>query len=143
MEKKTLLKSAENLHSIDVQFVDEYLAKTDLMVSQLNTTFTKRPDLEKLIGSNNLEMMKDNHANHARFMGVIMENYDASIFVETILWVFNAYKNHGFSSNYWAAQLNTWITITKEHVSENAFHQIEPFYQWMQVHIPEFDALSK
>jgi len=143
MDKKSLLKSAFQLHSPEIQFIEEYRMKTDLMVSQLNTTMTKRPDLDKLIGINNLEMMKDNHANHARFMTVIMENYDATIFVDTILWVFNAYKNHGFSPNYWAAQLNTWITITKEHLSEKAFHQIEPFYQWMQVHIPEFDALSK
>lgn len=48
---------------------------------------------------NDIEMMKDNHANHVRFVHSILNNPNAEVHTDTVLWVFRAYKSHGFSSN--------------------------------------------
>jgi hypothetical protein len=64
------------------------------------------------------------------------------VFVETILWVFRAYRSHGFTTNYWAAQLNQWILIIQKELQPEILREIKPYYEWMQVHIPIFVQLS-
>ncbi len=63
--------------------------------------------------------------------------------IDTILWVFNAYQNHSFSSNYWAAQLNTWISVIKETLSPEPYDEVYPYYLWMQINIPSFVEVSQ
>ncbi len=104
----------------------------------------KRPDIKELVGEANLEMMKDNHSNHARFMESVFINYDPpEVLVDTVLWVFRAYRSRNFSSIYWAAQLNGWINIYKTEFSENSYNEIVQFYKWMQVNIPVFNTLAE
>jgi hypothetical protein len=45
-------------HRVDLE---QWIAKVDHALLQ-------RPDLESLIGQGNIELMKDNHRNHALFM---------------------------------------------------------------------------
>ena len=86
--------------------------------------------------------MQDNHANHVRFIASILKNNDADVLVETVLWVFRAYRSHGFSSNYWAAQLNTWMQILKTELSVETYKEVLPLYEWMQINIPIFVKVS-
>lgn len=102
----------------------------------------ERPDLNDLIGENNTDMMKDNHANHVRFIASILKNHNSDVLVDTVLWVFRAYRSHGFTSNYWAAQLNAWIVIMKEVLTPESYREVYPYYEWMQINIPSFVLLS-
>ena len=108
----------------------------------MNSLMLERKDLEKLIGKDNERMMKDNHANHVRFIASILKNYNPEVLVDTVLWVFRAYRSHGFSTNYWATQLNSWIIILKEVLSPKSYTEVYPLYEWMQVNIPLFVKLS-
>jgi len=143
MNKEYLINNASHLDNVDKSTSDEYNSKIDGLVIKMNDLMASRSDIKQLIGSNNVDMMKDNHANHARFIDSIMKNYNSEVLVNTILWVFNAYQNHGFSSNYWAAQLNAWISILKDELSEKSYSQVYPFYEWMQVNIPGFVEASR
>ncbi|MBE2187838.1 MAG: hypothetical protein IAE98_00085 [Candidatus Kapabacteria bacterium] len=120
----------------------EYSQKGDLMVGKMNVLMLGRPDLLQLIGDSNIEMMKDNHANHVRFIASILKQYHPEVLLDTILWVFRAYRSHGFSTNYWAAQLNSWINILKAELTPTAFNEVYPLYEWMQINIPVFVQLS-
>jgi hypothetical protein len=142
MDKEYLIKSAEKLNQVSEKTANEYQNKRDILISKINEIMLSRPDLESLIGIENINMMKDNHANHVRFISSIIKNFEPEILVETVLWVFRAYRSHGFSTNYWASQLNSWIEILKTHLSDNAYNEILPFYEWMQVNIPLFAKLS-
>jgi hypothetical protein len=103
---------------------------------------SKRTDLEKLIGKGNQCMAEDNNRNFARFMESLFYNYRPDVFVETVLWVFRAYRSHGFQTTYWPANLNTWIENLKKTLSPEAFNAIYPFYNWLIVNIPIFVKLS-
>lgn len=136
-----LLSSAQALQMPDIAAQEEYEAKSEILNSMINDVLTKRKDIKSLIGDN-IDMMKDNHANHIRFMLSIFKDYNPEVFLDTILWVFRAYRSHHFTSNYWAAQMNTWLVILKSELSESSYKQISPFYDWMQVNIPLFVILS-
>lgn len=143
MDRNELINSAAKLSPLTDNAATEYKEKCETLIGLINQKMLSRPDLDSLVGVNNKQMMKDNHANHARFMSSIMVNYDPNVMVDTVLWVFNAYQNHGFHSQYWSAQLNTWLEIYKEELSENTYKEVFPFYNWMQINIPQFVIVSK
>jgi hypothetical protein len=121
---------------------NEYHLKAEQLTTAINSAITKRPDIQNLVGEHNIEMMKDNHSNHVRFISSILKNYNPEVMVDTILWVFRAYRSHGFTTNYWAAQLNTWHTVIKDVLSAKCYAEVYPYYEWMQVNIPIFVKVS-
>lgn len=142
MKKKILEESAQELKQASISSYEEYRDKADQLIYKINGLMIERVDIEKLVGETNITMMKDNHANHVRFIASILKNYSPSVLVDTVLWVFRAYRSHGFTSNYWTAQLNTWILIIKETLTPECFKEVYPYYEWMQINIPIFVLLS-
>jgi hypothetical protein len=143
MNHKFLVETAQKIPVANKNAVNEYHEKSEFLIAAINKRMSIRPDLKELIGENNLDMMKDNHANHIRFIHSILKFPNAEVLVDTILWVFSAYQNHGFSGSYWAAQLNTWFQILKEELTPESYRQIFPLYEWMQINIPLFEKLSQ
>lgn len=143
MNKDDLLKSAKKLQQVDAKFAAEFSSKRDVLVDLMNKKMLSRADLFEMVGKQNVEMMKDNHANHARFLESIFHQYSAEVLVDTVLWVFRAYRSRNFSSTYWAAQLNTWIEIYKTELSPECYQAIYPYYNWMQINIPVFNKLAE
>jgi hypothetical protein len=122
---------------------EEFSTKMNTLVAKMNEIMLDRADIKNLVGDDNIEMMKDNHANHARFMDSIFVNYEPEVLVDTVLWVFRAYRSRNFTSTYWAAQLNAWMTMYKNELSEDCQKEILPYYNWMQVNIPVFNKLAE
>jgi len=142
MDKKYLLESAANINQVSESTYVEFQKKAELLTQKMNATMLERPDLEKLIGENNVIMMKDNHANHVRFIASMLKNHNAEVLLASVLWVFRAYRSHGFATSYWAAMLNGWMSIIKENLSPESYIEVIPYYEWMQINIPAFVLLS-
>lgn len=143
MDREELIKTAKSLTQVSATSAAEYSSKMDLLVTLMNQKMLCREDLNDMIGTGNAEMMKDNHANHARFLESIFHNHSPEVLVDTVLWVFRAYRSRNFSSTYWAAQLNSWIEILKNELSKECFKEIYPYYNWMQINIPVFNKLAE
>ena len=142
MKRNDLLLSAQKLPQVSEQWADEYSAKREMLFIKMNLKMETRPDLFDMVGGNNVEMMKDNHDNHSRFMESIFYQHSPDILVDTLLWVFRVFPARKFNSTYWAAQLNTWIEIYKVELSEECYKAIYPYYNWMQINIPNFEQLA-
>lgn len=142
MERNDLILSAQKLFQVSEQLAEEYSLKRDLLVVEMNKRMMARADINDMVGVKNIEMMNDNHANHARFIESIFYQHSAEILVDTVLWVFRAYRSRGFNSTYWAAQLNGWIEIYKKELTEDCFIAVYPYYNWMQINIPTFVKLA-
>jgi len=142
MDLHHLLETAEQLRQVSAKSAEEFSSKLDHLVDLMNQKMLARADLLILIGEGNVDMMKDNHANHARFLHSIFKQHNPEVLVETVLWVFRAYRSRNFASTYWAAQLNTWIEIHRRELTPECFAEIFPYYNWMQINIPVFDQLA-
>ncbi len=142
MNKMELLESAKAVHVPSSAAVAEFRSKRDLLAVKVTERLLQRKDLERLVGPNNQQMMEDNHRNHARFMESLFCLYSAETFVETVLWVYRAYRTHGFQLAYWPAQLNAWVEVFRQELSEQAFEEIYPLYHWLIVQQPVFARLS-
>lgn len=142
MTREELLATAEKLPFFSPETVREFAEKRDPLAAEMNRIMVQRPDLTDLIGEGNQAMMEDNHRNHARFIGSLIQNYSPPVLVETVLWVFRAYRSHGFRLTYWPAQLDTWVELLKRELTPAAYGEIYPLYHWMIIHQPTFVGLS-
>lgn len=138
MKKEELIKSAKLLKTPSKESFEEFIAKSGAAVSQLNEMLCQNNGLNNLIGEDNVELMLDNHKNHAQFMQAVFETYDPQVFVDTIDWVLGVYMRRGFTIEYWDYQLSGWIDIYRKLLSEKAFNEIFPFYDWMRNNIRNF-----
>lgn len=140
--KSSLLQSAKTLSPPSGEVTSVFVAKSEGFAAKGNSLISARPDIDKLIGTNNLQMACDNNRNFARFMISMFEQYQPEVLVETVLWVFRAYRSHGFQTTYWAANINIWVEMLREELDTDAFAAIYPFYNWLIVNIPVFTSLT-
>ncbi len=143
MTKEELINEASKLPRPTSEAATEYAAKSEALAGELNQIMGARDDLEALIGPGNKAMMEDNHRNHARFITSLLTSYQPEVLVNTVLWVFRAYRAHGFGLTYWPAQLDTWITLLRRELSPAAFESIHPLYLFMLIHQPDFVELTE
>jgi len=142
MTKAELIKSAEFLQQPSLKAAQEYEQKSEFLANEMNSKMIKRSDLNLLIGLENTAMMEDNHRNHVRFLSSVFFNFQPQVLVETVLWVFRAYRSHGFNLTYWPAQLSQWVELFKTNLSKETYTEIYPFYQWMIINQPAFVSES-
>lgn len=143
MNKEKLIHTASQLGPFDPRAAADYAKAAGALTARLNQTMLARLDIEALTGKENLTMMQDNHANHARFISSLLIHFQPEVLVETILWVFRAYRSRGFASTYWAAQINEWIHLLPQELPEESHKNILPLYEWIQVNIPLFELCAK
>ncbi len=143
MDRKELVQTALLLKKASDEAIKELIDSEDRIASLVNENMLSRDDINDLIGGEkNIQMMKDNHNNHLRFIISILRTPNPDVLTDTIRWVFRSYKSRGFHSNYWAAQISTWIAIFKQQLTPKAFSEIYPLYEWLSVNIPSFSDLS-
>ena len=143
MNRDDLVRVAASLLPIGPEALAEYRGRRQASVAELNQLMLAREDVDELVGSQNLQMMKDNHANHALFVDSYFEAPDPQVLVDTVLWVFRAYRSRGFHTNYWSAQLQTWYDVLARELSPATFGAIEPLYKWFIVYVPHFVSASE
>lgn len=140
--KEKLLLSARKLSPPSTEACLEFRKSIETLVATGNKAMAARQDLDDLVGAKNHEMAENNNGNFARFMESMFTEYDALTFVETVLWVFRAYRSHGFKTTYWAANLDIWIKMLEKELSKEAFVELSPFYNWLIVNIPLFVKIT-
>ena len=118
MTREELLTTAKELKQPPRDAADEFGAHREQLAAEGNRRMGARPDLERLVGAGNEAMAQDNNRNFARFMESIFRHYQPEVLVETVLWVFRAYRSHGFQTTYWPANLDTWVEMLREQLTK-------------------------
>ncbi|MFW6229755.1 MAG: cobalamin-binding protein, partial [Halanaerobium sp.] len=104
------------LPAIPDKVAQEYKEKQNLIVNRVNDLLNSRDDINKLIGYNSLNIMHDNHENHAIFMSNVFQVNEYQLFKTTLPWVYKAYRNQGFSYDYFQVEIKAWIQAINEFI---------------------------
>ena len=140
--KEKAFAAAKKINAPSESSLKEFSEKWEQIAGEGSKKLSSRADYEKLVGKGNQQMAEDNNRNFPRFMLSLFSDYKPEVFLETVLWVFRAYRSHGFQTTYWPANLNLWVDLLKKELSPDAFKEIEPFYNWIIVNIPVFVKLT-
>ncbi len=142
MNREDLIRSAAEIAQAAPEAAGEYGRKKEVLTAKINEIMLRRPDIHELVGEKNIDMMKDNHSNHARFVASILRYFHPEVLTDTVLWVFRSYSSRGFHKNYWSAQINAWIEIMRQELTPESFASVYPLYEWFSVNIPAFSNIS-
>jgi len=141
--KKNFGKKITVLPKVELKAIEEYEKKSEVLIEYVNDKLSQRDNLDDLIGSNSLNVMYDNHKNHAAFMINAFKINDYRFLFSTIIWVYSTYKNHNFSYNYFLVELNAWIEAVNNYISSKNATSINKVYKWMLENHDDFIQGSK
>jgi hypothetical protein len=142
MRQADLIRAAQGLRPVAPEAAREFAEKREGLAMALTQRMLARPDLERLVGVGNADMMQNDSRNMTRFLATMYEHLAPETLVETVLWVFRAYRSHGFQVTFWAANLDTLLEALREQTSPAAYRDLSPLVEWLIVHVPAFTALS-
>jgi hypothetical protein len=143
MTKNDLLTLATHLQPPSAAAQTEFAQKRQELAAKVNRSMHDRPDLEKLVGVDGRAMSEDNNRNFSLFMESLFQEFRQEVLVDTALWVFRAYRSHGFQVIYWPANLDTWMETLRQELSPPSFTEVAPFYRWLITNIPAFTELTE
>ncbi|MCP1715845.1 hypothetical protein J2T58_001716 [Methanocalculus alkaliphilus] len=138
MTKERLIESAEKLMQPGNQAAIHFEETHAVIAAELNNRMRGRPDVERLIGPDNIQMMENNSRNLCRFLASLFRHYEPNVLVETALWAVRTYRGHGFTIAYWPANLDTLAEILEERCDDQIYNELYPFINWLIIHIPLF-----
>lgn len=126
-----IIEDASNLPVVPSHAAKAYLDNTPLLKKKVDNHLTEHPQINQLIGSNPLQVMYDNHSNHAAFMATIFSITNYELLAKTIPWVYKTYSSHGFSHDYFPEVLNAWIQSLSQENDNELYKEIIEIYQWL------------
>ena len=139
-----ILISASKLPKVSAEAAEEYLKAIDKLLDHVNEQMESNPKISELIGRNPLDLMRDNHRNHAAFMSTIFSINSCELLARTIPWVYRAYHARGFLYDYFPAELIAWQIAIHECLAQPAHKtEILTIYKWMVQNHEEMVQLSK
>lgn len=116
---------------IDAASTQAYEQKRDVLLEAVNTYMAERPDIEALIGHNDLHVMYGNHRNHLEFMHSVFSLNEADLLQSTIPWVYRAYHAHGFSYSYFPIVLKAWVQAIEAAIEPGLARSLVGVYRCM------------
>lgn len=140
---KQLKTAAAAIPIADGDAADAYSRNGQFLAAEVTSRLAARGDLEALIGAGNSETMADNHQKHALFVASMLQDYRPELFVETLVWVFRAYRARGFTTDYWRAQIAAWREVLPEILSPEQAGRIDPLYAWIVDNLDGLVELSE
>lgn len=143
MPRDQLILSAQEIEQPSEQTAAALDRIAEICAAALTAYMLEQKNWAELIGPGNLEVMEANHLAHFRYMASIAHLFDATSFVETVLWVFRTYRARGFQVAYWQNMLPKSKRILKQLCEPAVYDQIRPIYDWLITHIPSFKELSE
>jgi methanogenic corrinoid protein MtbC1 len=127
-----LLASCRELPIIPSESAEAYVIATDKLLDHVNGQLECHPKIKELIGHNPIDLMKDNHRNHATFMATVFRINSYELLARTVPWVYRAYHARGFSHDYFPAELTAWQVAIHECLEQSGQKaEILAVYNWM------------
>jgi methanogenic corrinoid protein MtbC1 len=138
-----ILISCLTLPKIPSDAADAYIGATDKLLDNVNGQLEADPKIKELIGRNPIELMRENHRNHATFMATVFKINSFELLARTVPWVYRAYHARGFSYDYFPAELVAWqVAIHECLASPDKKTEILAVYKWMVQHHEDMIKLS-
>jgi len=138
MTKNELIERAAELRPPGPECTRDFHDLRETLAARVIAVMRSREDLERLIGAGNESMMIDNAHNMSRFLDSLFHGFDPGVLVETVFWVFRAYRSHGFALAFWPAHLNAWIEACTAEMDAGTCTGAVDVIEWILVHIPSF-----
>jgi MerR family transcriptional regulator, light-induced transcriptional regulator len=131
MNRSLLQKLEEVLAEVDRAAADAYEHELPFLIDMVNEAMEQREDVSDLIGTNALEVMHTNHANHGNFIATQLRVRSARTLRDIAVWAYRSYMSRGFSPSYFPAVLTAWKEAVGKRLGAGTSNaaQVQAVYQ--------------
>lgn len=136
-------REVRELLEVSPETASEYRQKSSLLVEDVNRTLAEHPSIFRLIGSNSLEIMYNNHQNHVGFINVLLKYQVPGQLLKVIVWVYRSYQARGFSPDYFPASYQAWIKALEKYLEPKHALEMSRLYHWLDSHHQDILRFSR
>lgn len=137
-----LINSLCRIPAVSPDAAQAYEQAADRLVEWVNNELEANPQIFELIGSTPLNLMRNNHSNHAAFMTTVFKIGSYELLARTVPWVYRAYHARGFAYDYFPVELAAWKRALEEYLDAGHTAEIIAIYDWMISHHDNMIRLS-
>jgi methanogenic corrinoid protein MtbC1 len=138
--RQALLRSATALMPVSAAAAAAYGEHRRAMTEEVDGVLASRPDIDRLLNGNPMELFRGNHRNHANFMYNVFLLNEFAIFARILPWVYHAYHAHGVPYDYFPVELAAWRNSVRDHLDPAPAAEVDRIYAWM---MDRHDALIR
>lgn len=138
-----LINETRNLDPVPLEASIAFHQLRASIIDFVNRRMAARRDIGKLTGHNPLEMIRDNHTNHANFMDNVFFLNHFRLIVEVVPWVYRVYQSRGFSPDYFPVVLAEWQDAIGRIIEPTLTEPLIRIYEWMAARHSEWLELSR
>lgn len=139
----SVFDQAETIEPVSTQAAAHYAAKQAEIVIREDQLLESVPNLSEILGGQPLEVMFENHRNHARFMANVFRFNHYRLMARIVVWVYRSYHARNFSFEYFRLALPRWQQAVGENLKQPEAADINRVYQWLIDHHDEFVELAQ
>ena len=138
-----ILASCHELSKIPPEAAEAFVQSKNRLLDNVNSQLVANPKIRELTGRNPLDLMRNNHKNHAMLMSAVLRLNSFDLLARTLPWVYRTYHARGFSYEYIPAELVAWQIAIYECL-DNSIPKAEilAVYKWMIQHHEDMVGLS-
>lgn len=137
-----LINSLSTIPAVSPDAAKSYEKAAERLVNHVNDELEANPKILGLIGVNPLDLMRNNHSNHAAFMTTVFKIGSFELLARTVPWVYRAYRARDFSYDYFLVELAAWKHAITKYLDEAHSTEIIKTYDWMIQHHEKMIQLS-
>ena len=137
--------SSRKIPGVSPEAAESFARAADALGRIVAEKLGSTPDLKELIGHNSVHLMHDHLRNHAAFMATVVGINSPELLLRTMPWVYRAYRERGFSYDYFPAEFRAWQQAIRECPELPDPHKAEivAIYGWLIQHHEDLVRLSR
>ncbi len=137
-----LKRAAAALAPVPPAAARAYRAKMATLREHVDREMAEYLAIEVLIGLNPLEILYDQHRDHANFMANVLHFNAFELLAESVAWIYQTYHTHGFSYDYFRLEVKAWMKAVAEHLEAGSAQAVNAVYLWWLSHHEDLIKIS-
>lgn len=129
--------------ALPLSCIEEYELRGAILKGCVDDAMMDTIHTSSLIPSGSEAVMRNNHQQHILFVWAAMQLRSPDLFLVTIPWVYQTYRKHGFSYDYFPCVLEKWKEAIRMHMTPTSREAILPIYNWILEHHQDWVQLAE
>jgi methanogenic corrinoid protein MtbC1 len=139
----TLDALAREVPAVSREAASAYARLSERMLERMNQRMEATPELDEMIGSEALDLMRANHRHHVDLMGTVFRYGAGDLLDRTLAWVYRSYYYRGFTATYFQQALQAWSELVVSVLPPESALPVRAVYQWILEHHSAFEGLGR
>jgi len=131
-DRDSLHQELLQLQAPDSRAARQFGERRACLMLELDRALLMRPDIEELAGAHNRTQMRRHYRRQVLQLVELLPRFDASAWLDTLLWELPAYEVQGFRRAYWPVLIAAWRGALERCLEPAAVASVRALFDWFE-----------